>query len=62
MTDAEINRIAEYYSHVPHWRDPNAPEPTVAERVQTWVGDRPVASLATAVLMGVALGWLLKRR
>jgi ElaB/YqjD/DUF883 family membrane-anchored ribosome-binding protein len=62
MTDAEINRIAEYYAQDPRWRNGDGDARGVAERMQSWVGERPVSCLTTAVFMGVALGWLLKRR
>jgi ElaB/YqjD/DUF883 family membrane-anchored ribosome-binding protein len=62
MTDAEINRIAEYYEHDPRLRDADADASNVVERVHSWVGERPALCLTTAVCLGVALGWLLKRR
>ena len=37
-------------------------DPTWAEWLGTCMGERPIATLATATAIGLLLGWLVKRR
>jgi len=32
------------------------------QTLEDWIGDHPLASLAAAVCLGAALGWVIKRR
>jgi ElaB/YqjD/DUF883 family membrane-anchored ribosome-binding protein len=35
---------------------------TVRHQMESWIVEHPVASIAAALTLGAALGWLIKRR
>ena len=50
---------------------PRLPDPSSLRRsnpsktrqsVEEWIGEHPVASVAAALILGAALGWIIKRR
>jgi len=43
----------------PEWRSEKAEWPRTLEK---WIGGHPLASIAFAVCLGAALGWIIKRR
>lgn len=67
-----INRLAEYEpARAPSdWRQATTPGgPTMQQRAEElwgqatrWVVQHPEAALAGAIITGVVLGWLIKRR
>jgi hypothetical protein len=34
----------------------------ISSRIEAWIEERPVTCLAGAMLLGVTIGWLVKRR
>jgi hypothetical protein len=54
-TPAAVNRLPAERTSVPGvelWRT----------RVEAWIAEHPVASIAAALTLGATLGWLIKRR
>lgn len=42
--------------------DQNTPAGGVQEKVAEWIGNHPVLLLGTGVVLGAAIGWLVKRK
>ena len=44
-------------------QSPIAPDPEddAGRSVEDWIGDHPIVSIAAALVVGAALGWIIKR-
>jgi ElaB/YqjD/DUF883 family membrane-anchored ribosome-binding protein len=67
MVQTPSNRLKPYWSRTPSdeqaggEREPSASQ-AWSDRAAKFLGDRPVATLAAAALVGLAVGWMVKRK